>query len=466
MMSLKNNIGSLAVLTIGFLPALAVGIGLLLLTFSLAGPASRTPSGIADLGPAFANIFLIFTLPFGIITLALAILSRVPVRWFFIAGIIGNIGVGLLLLIVAISLGMAVRETDLGILAAFPGLLFLFTGLTAVYGWSLRGQLSPQWAKWLFWGTIGLLILITVQQIFSAVTRNRSRQILIGHEEHVRTVAWSPDGATIASGDRNGRLLFWHLDQTQDGLIPSTIVQENDQGINTVAWSPNGELIAFDLDHEAVIFDAAIREEQQRLAHENSVNTLSWSPDGTQIALGTGSKEVTVWNVASGERLHLFHFEKGGIGQEVAWSPTGEQLAYNVGGGHFIIWDTTTGEQLAAWEVYARTGPIAWSPNGRSLAYYGVGSVGILDTTTGETTQELPIRNENVETIAWSPDGQRLAAGTSDNSVLVWNIESERVLLHDKEHQGIVWGVSWSPDGQQLVSGSSDTQVIIWSNVD
>jgi hypothetical protein len=67
-----------------------------------------------------------------------------------------------------------------------------------------------------------------------------------------------------------------------------------------------------------------------------------------------------------------------------------------------------------------------------------------------------------VESVAWSPDGRRIASGSWDNTVRVWDAESGRELRTLRGHTGSVESVAWSPDGRRIASGSMDYTVRIW----
>src|SRR5205085_1215456 len=67
-----------------------------------------------------------------------------------------------------------------------------------------------------------------------------------------------------------------------------------------------------------------------------------------------------------------------------------------------------------------------------------------------------------VHSVAWSPDGRRLASGSNDNTVRVWDGETGSLLRTLEGHQGGVLSVAWSPDGRRLASGSSDRTVRVW----
>ena len=75
------------------------------------------------------------------------------------------------------------------------------------------------------------------------------------------------------------------------------------------------------------------------------------------------------------------------------------------------------------------------------------------------------LQSSSVSSISWSPDGRRLASGSGDNTVRIWDAESGRELNHLEGHGDAVWSVSWSPDGGRLASGSDDGTVRVWDGV-
>jgi WD40 repeat protein/predicted Zn-dependent protease len=63
---------------------------------------------------------------------------------------------------------------------------------------------------------------------------------------------------------------------------------------------------------------------------------------------------------------------------------------------------------------------------------------------------------EFVSSVAFSPDGKRLASGSSDKTVKVWNVQTGQDILTFKGHTSPVLSVAFSPNGRRLVSCSGD----------
>jgi WD40 repeat protein len=68
-----------------------------------------------------------------------------------------------------------------------------------------------------------------------------------------------------------------------------------------------------------------------------------------------------------------------------------------------------------------------------------------------------------VVSLAWSPDGKRIASGSYDDTVQVWDPTNPKATAYTYNgHTDNVYSISWSPDGRYIVSASSDKTVQVW----
>src|SRR5438132_9870331 len=86
------------------------------------------------------------------------------------------------------------------------------------------------------------------------------------------------------------------------------------------------------------------------------------------------------------------------------------------------------------------------SCNGVPVPRWPTPGPGVVKTLTGHWLW--------VVSVAWSPDGKRIAAGSSDHTVIVWDVASGNQITK-LDHPGAfdVQTVEWAPDGKYLATG-------------
>ena len=106
---------------------------------------------------------------------------------------------------------------------------------------------------------------------------------------------------------------------------------------------------------------------------------------------------------------------------------------------------------------------VAWSHDASRLASgSGDDTIKIWDPATGQCLSALEGHSDSVRSVAWSHDASRLASGSDDDTIKIWDPATGQCLSTLKGHGDWVRSVAWSHDASRLASGSSDKTIKIW----
>jgi eukaryotic-like serine/threonine-protein kinase len=110
---------------------------------------------------------------------------------------------------------------------------------------------------------------------------------------------------------------------------------------------------------------------------------------------------------------------------------------------------------------------VAWSLDGTRIASGSADkTVQVWDAATGDHVVTCSGHSAEVKAVAWSPhDGQRIVSGSLDTTVRVWNAITGSIILTYRGHSQEVRSVAWSPDGTRIASASEDKTVQVWNAI-
>jgi len=331
--------------------------------------------------------------------------------------------------------------------------------------------------------------------------------ILAGHSDRVNSVAFSPDGRTLASGSgskmdiaydvkdpgwpaTDNAIKLWDV---ASGTEIRTLTGHSDR-VNSVVFSPDGSTLAsgsgsntigwtvdnFDLDptgpgtidNTIKLWDVNTGTEIRNLVgHSAAVRSVAFSPDSHTLASGSGSNAsiqgdlIKLWDVASGAEIRTLTGRNRYDGVlSVAFSPDGLTLASGNYDNTIKLWDTSSGTEITTLAGHSNSVySVAFSPDGRVLASGSSDrTIKLWDVASGTEIRTLTGNSNVVLSVAFSPDGLTLASGCIDSTIKLWDVASGMEIKTLTGHTDQVRCVTFSPDGQTLASGSWDGTIRLW----
>lgn len=227
-------------------------------------------------------------------------------------------------------------------------------------------------------------------------------------------------------------------------------------------FSPGAELAAAGSD-EVTLWDVAAGERLTTLAAPSWVTAIAFPPAKGLLATGHDDATVRVWDVDRGEVVQLLQGHEGAV-SALAFSPDGKQLASAGEDREIRIWEVATGEFLGMLKGHTdRVPALAWHPDGVRLVSAGWDTTArVWDLQTYEPKILLNGHAGQVQALAFSPDGGQLACADSDHTVKVWDFTTSRTIAVHPARAAEVRCLAFSPDGKQLASGGAEHAVHLW----
>ncbi|MBD2678357.1 MULTISPECIES: AAA family ATPase [Nostoc] len=292
---------------------------------------------------------------------------------------------------------------------------------------------------------------------------NRAIEVntLEGHSSSVLSVAFSPDGKTLASGSNDKTIKLWDV---STGKAIKTLTGHSSR-VYSVVFSPDGKTLASGSNDNTIkLWDVSTGKAIKTLTgHSSRVYSVVFSPDGKTLASGSYDKTIKLWDVSTGKAIKTLTGHSSS-GYSVVFSPDGKTLASGSYDKTIKLWDVSTGKAIKILTGHSsKVWGVVFSPDGKTLASGSDDkTIKLWDVSTGKTIKTLSGHSSSVLSVVFSPDGKTLASGSDDNTIKLWGISTGKTIKTLSGHSSLVWGVVFSPDGKTLASGSYDKTIKLW----
>ncbi|GAB1205663.1 hypothetical protein APSETT445_004341 [Aspergillus pseudonomiae] len=241
------------------------------------------------------------------------------------------------------------------------------------------------------------------------------KSLLSGHRGAVLDLQWSRDSRTIFSASADMTLASWDLETGQ--RIRRHVGHE--EIVNCLDISKRGqELLVSGSDDGCVgIWDPRQKEAIEYLETELPITAVALSEAGNEIYSGGIDNAIHVWDLRKKSITYSMTGHMDTI-TSLEISPDSQTLLSN---SH----DST----VRAWDIRP------FAPTNRLIKTYDGAPVGL---------------EKNLVRASWDPKGERIAAGSGDRSVVVWDFKTGKLLYKLPGHKGTVNDVRFSPNGEPI----------------
>ena len=332
-------------------------------------------------------------------------------------------------------------------------------------------------------------------KLWDGATGTEIATLLLGEDRQtVYSVAFSPDGTILATADNyhngsyrvgdvgGGRVRLW---DGATGTAIATLLQDEDPNdekhspsVYSIAFSPDGKTLAAG-GGNLYLWDVTEKKYSPPIANPpviGGIQDITFSPDGTTLSGVTGHWGMRSWGVyRKSDEAFLTEVgtlrENRGTTERVRFGPDSKTLvSFDDHGAR--LWDADAGKEIATL-FYTEDNIMGenigdFSPDGKTLALIfrrdrnpEIGNLELWDAEARTRKRTLGSPTLPVVSVAFSRDSKMIAGGREDG-IVVWNVETGAEIA-TLPYDHFVLNVAFSPNGKILAGSDQKDTVKLWN---
>lgn len=290
------------------------------------------------------------------------------------------------------------------------------------------------------------------------------------HKGKILSLAFSPDGRTLATATGTNRLVsLWN---PVTGELIRKLKPGAGKSVYSVAFAPDAPLFAAGMNGLACVWNTETWSQVSTLGPASGwaggFFEMTFARGVNPRLAGSDSNRVRIWDDAS--QPHSTPKNSSNRDFLVAnvpcldFHPSGELLAVNVLA-EASIYNPATAERLQTIDHKHshHHGPVKFSPDGSRIAVGYLRLVSIHPTEAGSAEVVTCTGHKKaVWAASWSADGQTLFTGSADGTARQWNPATGEELKAFEWGIGEIRATAFSSDGLLGAAASKDGKVIVW----
>jgi WD40 repeat protein len=294
--------------------------------------------------------------------------------------------------------------------------------------------------------------------------KGKTSNVFTGHTDAVRSLVFKPGTSVFFSAGSDGKVLKWDMN---DPDRKYTVIINNELVNRIIDVSNDGKWLACGTDGMGIqLFNISGSTSGQPVTfngHNNRIRALDFLPDNKHFLSAGADNQILMWDLSTGKN-QLFATVDAQV-QALAVSDDGRWTACGTESGKIILWETAKPENSTV--LFQEKGnevlSMSFNPAGNILATGDRnGNVKIWNLDRKTMVENLRGHSARITGLAFSKDGKILASTSYDATARLWdagNWNNQPVVLSD--NSGYIFSVAISPDSKYVLTGSADESRLV-----
>ncbi|HMO15164.1 MAG TPA: PQQ-binding-like beta-propeller repeat protein [Pirellulaceae bacterium] len=296
-------------------------------------------------------------------------------------------------------------------------------------------------------------------RICDTETGERIRDLPAGFNPAL-SLSYHPDGNYLVSGHER-MITIWN---TVDGKKIQSY-EGHDDLVRSVAYSPSGNaILTASMDGTIKVWEADTRELKKSWKLEGDhFSSAQFHPDETKFVAGTNNGWIKIYEIDQEEPALRFH-QDGGSVSSVSFSPDGRTGLSSLWDGSMTLWDSKTGERLTRWIGHQQSAFNSKFAGSGSRVYSAAedGTIKFWDVANQQNTFLLSGHLHEITALAFSPNGQKIFSGDKGGEIICREADTGQEIFRLRGHERRITDIRFSPDETNVLTGDERGLVKLW----
>lgn len=300
-------------------------------------------------------------------------------------------------------------------------------------------------------------------QIWDANNMSLDPIQLRGHGSEIWGTAFSPDNKYLATCAKDHTVRLWDSWFSEGGL-PELIggARYSQTDADPLLAKDGQTMAALNASKNLALWDTATGKELG--VFTGGVIPLGFTGEGTRLTTLGETFILRTFDVRSQKLLHEKELSPESTDfTTTEFTPNHSHLIMVRWDGRGVIWNAATGESLTHFKSDGGSvRDLAVLPDGNRFVTAS-GSEGVeLWDLEGTKIRSFRPHSGKVRCVAVSPDGTSVAADGGEESIVIWQLDTGKILTTLRGHRMSIKSLEFSPAGDTLASASDDASVKLW----